>query len=259
LFEPIDLTVNEWNEEMKGMLMPPSGQLSPATRRQKGESPHSFRSDNGSQQSCRWKWKFRPLNWQVKMCQKVIHSTQSNQICSNTFHRIPIVEIHQIQFVLRARKIGPIRERFRCVKVDALLVKKNLIPIFVLWGHLSGLFITDPPFTSDRFVIFQRKYFIITLHAVSIPNEWKIHSSYVAQTRQVPPGGLERTTGAGWSNQGQTGRRNENEGKILFHPMMISDQMKYSSKKGLQQFQVFSRTWNTWPARHLLTQGLTEC
>ena len=41
------------------------------------------------------------------------------EFVQNTLQRIPI---HQIEF----RKIGPINEGLRCVKVDALLVKKKI-------------------------------------------------------------------------------------------------------------------------------------
>ena len=89
LFEPIDLMFNERNKEMKRMSMPPSGQLSPATRRQKGESPQLiFLASDGAPKKKKVEAAESENSWPlklVKMCQKVIHSTRSNGICSKYF------------------------------------------------------------------------------------------------------------------------------------------------------------------------------
>ena len=237
LFEPIDLMVNERNKEMKRMSMPPSGQLSPATRRQKGESPQLiFLASDGAPKK---KKKLKPLkvkipghwNW-WKCAKRSFIQHDQMEFVQNTLQRIPI---HQIEF----RKIGPINEGVAWKLTPFSWKKKFNSKIFVLWGHLSGLFITQIHLSLLSVLLFSQKIF---RHQPARGQhlKWMKNSS--------PTGGTwsSEKRAQGGENQGQTGRRNENE-----NPVPPDDfPMKYSSKqeKGLQQFHVFSRTWNTWPA-----------
>ena len=237
LFELIDLMFNERNKEMKRMSMPPSGQLSPATRRQKGESPQLiFLASDGAPKKkkswSRWKWKFLA----IEIGENVPKGHSFNTIKWNLFKILcSAFRFIKLNFV----KLGQSTKVCVAWKLTPFSWKKFNSKIFVLWGHLSGLFITQIHLSLLSVLLFSQKIF---RHQPARGQhlKWMKNSS--------PTGGTwsSEKRAQGGENQGQTGRRNENE-----NPVPPDDfRMKYSSKqeKGLQQFHVFSRTWNTWPA-----------